>query len=106
MDHRFEAGCFDAIVCIDVLEHLDHPRAALANMHEALAPGGLMVIKLPNAMSLKGLITKLTPHGFHVWVFRNVFGKRNAGVDDVGPFKAHMRWAISPRALRRWAASQ
>jgi SAM-dependent methyltransferase len=103
MEHQFEEGSFDVIVCIDVLEHLDRPMAAMLNMREALAKGqGLLVLKLPNAMSLKGILTKFTPHGFHVWAFRNLFGKRDAGVDDVGPFKTYMRWSISPRALRRW----
>jgi len=103
--HRFAAERFDVIVCIDVLEHLDRPEAALANLCDALvAQGGLMVLKLPNVMSLKGLVTKFTPHGLHVWVFRHVFGRPNAGIDEVGPFKTYLRWSIRPQALRRWGA--
>jgi SAM-dependent methyltransferase len=105
MTHRFEEASFDLIVSIDVLEHLDRPVAALANLRDALAPGGLMVLKIPNAMSAKGLFTKITPHGLHVWVYRRFLGHEHAGTDDVGPFKTYMRLAIRPRAIRRWAES-
>jgi SAM-dependent methyltransferase len=103
MTHRFEPASFDLIVSIDVLEHLDRPLAALANLREALAPGGLLVLKIPNAMSGKGLVTKLTPHGLHVWVYRRFLGRARAGTEDVGPFKTYMRLAIRPGAIRRWA---
>jgi SAM-dependent methyltransferase len=104
MSYRFEPGSFDVIVSIDVLEHLDRPVVALTNLREALAPGGLLVLKIPNAMSWKGLVTKFTPHGLHVWVYRTFLGRPAAGTDDVGPFKTHMRLAIRPHAIRRWAA--
>ncbi len=103
--HRFEPGSFDIIVCIDVLEHLSRPEAALANFREALAAGGLLILKIPNALSWKGLFTKFTPHGLHVWVYRRFLGRPQAGREDVGPFKTYMRLAISPRNLRRWAGS-
>ena len=102
MTHRFEPGSFDVIISIDVLEHLERPEEALANLREALAPDGLLVLKLPNAMSWKGLFTKVTPHGLHVWVYRKFLGRPNAGIDDVGPFKTFMRMSISPHALRHW----
>lgn len=102
MRHRFAPGSFDLIVCLDVLEHLSRPAAALANLHEALAPGGLLVLKLPNALSWKGIVTKLTPHGLHVWIYRRFLGRPLAGTEDVGPFRTTMRWSIRPAALRSW----
>lgn len=103
MTHRFTPAGFDLVVCIDVLEHLTRPEAALANLREAMAPSGLLFLKLPNALSAKGLFTKFTPHALHVWVYRRWLGRPLAGTEDVGPFKAYMRLTISPRALRRWA---
>lgn len=102
MSHRFTPGSFDLIVCADVLEHLDRPEAALRNMTDALAPGGLLLIRVPNALSWKGLVTKFTPHRFHVWVYRNVFGRPDAGTEDIGPFPTYMRMSMRPDALRDW----
>lgn len=103
MQRRFAPASFDLIVCLDVLEHLPRPRAALVNLCEALAPGGLLVLKVPNALSWKGIFTKCTPHGLHVWAYRRFLWRPLAGREDVGPFRTHMRWAIRPRGLRHWA---
>lgn len=47
LDH-FEPGTFDAVVFADVLEHLYDPRAALEDAVKLLAPGGRVVISIPN----------------------------------------------------------
>ena len=39
---------FDVVVCADVLEHLDDPQATLAALRALLAPGGCIVVSLPN----------------------------------------------------------
>jgi SAM-dependent methyltransferase len=98
--HNFHANSFDLIVCWDVLEHLRRPRRAVANLAKALRPGGLLVLALPNVLSLKGLVTKFTPHRFHVWVYRHVFGWPHAGTDDHGPFPTFLRFSVAPSALR------
>lgn len=38
---------FDAAVCAEVLEHLDHDAAALAELHRVLRPGGLLLVTVP-----------------------------------------------------------
>lgn len=55
---------YDITFCWDLLEHLEHPEEALARLLEWALPGGLIVISGPNPYSLKGLITKYTPHVF------------------------------------------
>jgi SAM-dependent methyltransferase len=94
---------FDAILCWTVLEHLDNPRAALANMARAIRPGGLLIVGIPNIWSLKGLLTKLTPHRFHVWVYRRIFGWEDAGRPGFGPYRTYLRWEIAPNRLARLA---
>ena len=42
------AGRFDAITCLEVIEHLFNPQAALEKMHALLKPGGALVISFPN----------------------------------------------------------
>jgi SAM-dependent methyltransferase len=43
---------FDAVVMGDVLEHLTRANAALERMAQLLAPGGVLVLELPDAGSL------------------------------------------------------
>ncbi|HEY7519592.1 MAG TPA: class I SAM-dependent methyltransferase [Methylomirabilota bacterium] len=45
-------GLFDTIVCADVLEHLADPAAVLPALLTALAPGGDVVISVPNVAHL------------------------------------------------------
>lgn len=42
-------AAYDAITLTDVLEHIPQPRAALRRVHDLLAPGGWVAIKVPNA---------------------------------------------------------
>lgn len=41
-------GPFDLILALDVLEHLVDPWAMVAALHQRLAPGGCIVVSLPN----------------------------------------------------------
>jgi 2-polyprenyl-3-methyl-5-hydroxy-6-metoxy-1,4-benzoquinol methylase len=44
---------FDAILCGDVLEHLVQPEIALWHIHRLLAPGGRVIICLPNITHIR-----------------------------------------------------
>jgi SAM-dependent methyltransferase len=44
---RFEAGAFDAIVCGEVLEHLDDDQTAVREFARVLKPGGVVVASVP-----------------------------------------------------------
>lgn len=46
----FDAGSFDAVVCIEVLEHLFDPKAALENIRRVLKPGGIFISTVPNTV--------------------------------------------------------
>ena len=49
---RFVAGSFDVISAFHVLEHVPDPVAVARRMLEWLAPGGLVIIEVPNAGGL------------------------------------------------------
>jgi len=101
--YRFEANSFDSIVCQDVLEHIEDPMAVLRNFAEWTRPGGTIVLGFPNVTSVKGLITKFTPHRFHLWFYRRILGSKKAGTAGYGPYKTYLRFSISPWTLRRIA---
>ena len=42
-------GCFEYIICADVLEHLRQPERLLRECRERLAPGGALIASLPNS---------------------------------------------------------
>lgn len=45
---------FDAVVCLDVLEHVADDRLALANIYQALRSGGIMICAVPALSALYG----------------------------------------------------
>ena len=75
---------YDAIVCWYVFEHLRRPDLVLINFARALAPGGVAVIAVPNVLSPKVLLTKFSPHRFHVWTYRHLFRDQYAGLPVTG----------------------
>jgi SAM-dependent methyltransferase len=95
---------FDVIVCWDVLEHLPLPELAMRNFSYAIKPGGLVILKLPNVLSVKGLVTKFLPHWVHVFAYRYFYGDREAGKNDNPPFKAYLRFRASVSGLQSQAA--
>ncbi|MCG9890882.1 MAG: methyltransferase domain-containing protein [Thermosynechococcaceae cyanobacterium MS004] len=101
--YDFPPRSFDLIVCFWVLEHVSNPSAALYKFIPALKDDGILVIGVPNVMSVKGLITKFTPHWLHVWIYRYVFNYKLAGIDDNAPFHTTMRLAIAPDAILKFA---
>lgn len=88
---------FDVVVCWDVLEHVRDPGSALDNMADALAPDGLLVVKVPNVRSLKGLATKFTPYRSHRWLYRR-FGI----TEEAMPFPTPFSWSLAADPLRSW----
>jgi SAM-dependent methyltransferase len=101
--YPFAPEAFDVIVAWQVLEHLSNPERALNRFRDALKDGGVLVLSIPNVLSVKGLVTKLTPHRFHIWAYRTVFGMTDAGVDDRGPFPTFLRFSIRSARIVRFA---
>lgn len=49
------SGSFDTIISIEVIEHLENPRAVFREFHRLLRPGGSLVLTTPNQESLRSL---------------------------------------------------
>jgi len=94
---------FDIVVSWDVMEHLTDVRGALDNLSRALRRDGLLIVKVPNYHSLKGMVTRWTPYWFHVWFYRHVLRVVDAGRGDTAPFRSYFRYEISRNGIRRYA---
>ncbi len=102
-DYRFDERRFDIIVCWDVLEHVQRPGEAVENLLNAVRLDGLIILGFPNLLSLKGLITKFTPHRFHTFIYRVLRITPNPGKDGNPPFRTFFRFSMAPSSIRRMA---
>ena len=103
--HRFAPGIFDLVICYNVIEHLPDVEAALVRFCESLKQGGLILIGAPNPNSLSGVVTKYSPHLFHVWFYRHVRGIKNAGLPGEAPFPTFFHPLVTLSALEGFAAA-
>jgi SAM-dependent methyltransferase len=101
--HRFAPKSFDFIVCYNVIEHVPDVEAALSGFCEAIKPNGLILIGAPNPNSLSGVVTKYSPHWFHVWFYRYVRGDKKAGLPGEAPFPTHFHPLVTLPKLEAFA---
>jgi len=64
---------FDAVVCFDVIEHVDNPQKILKNIRQKLKPNGLLFLTTPNRLGLAGRIIKNKFWGLVPQGHKNVF---------------------------------
>jgi SAM-dependent methyltransferase len=102
--HHFGPDSFDLVICYNVIEHLPDVEAALLNFRDALRRGGMILIGAPNPRSLSGVVTKHSPHWFHVWFYRHVRGIKNAGEPGEPPFPTFFHPLVTLSKLEAFAA--
>lgn len=100
--YPFESNSFDVIVCWNVLEHVEDPRAALANFERALRRPGILVLAGPHPRSFKGTATKLTPFWLHKLAWRRLLGAEPA----LERFPTHMSDGALPEQLIEFASER
>ncbi|WP_238547911.1 class I SAM-dependent methyltransferase [Meridianimarinicoccus roseus] len=81
-----DAGPFDTILCLDVLEHLVDPWQAVRRCCDLLSPGGTLIVSVPNAR-----YHKLTFPLF----FKGRFTLQDSGILD----RTHLRWFVRETAI-------
>ena len=64
----FPDGGFDLVLAIEILEHLESPRAFLREIFRVLKPGGLAVLSTPNITSLPSRVFFLATGCFDLFV--------------------------------------
>jgi SAM-dependent methyltransferase len=103
--YRFAPDSFDLVICYNVIEHVPDVEAALSGFCQSLKPGGLVLIGAPNPKSLSGVVTKYSPHWFHVWFYRYVRGDKKAGQPGQAPFPTFFHPLVTLSRLEAFAAT-
>ena len=81
-----DLGSFDLILALDVLEHLRDPAGVLASLVARLAPGGSVIVSVPNVANYSVVLPLL---------FRRRFDYVDAGILD----RTHLRFFTESSAL-------
>lgn len=95
----FAPASFDVIYNSFVLEHIDGAEGVLDNFLRWLAPGGLMILRIPDRDSVYGFLTRCTPYSLHVLYKRYLQGLRTAGQPGHGPYPTVHDAVVSRRGL-------
>ncbi|WP_375412295.1 class I SAM-dependent methyltransferase [uncultured Bradyrhizobium sp.] len=101
--YRFAPETFDLVICYNVIEHLPDVEAALLGFCTSLKRGGLILIGAPNPQSLSGVVTRYSPHWFHVWFYRTMRGDKKAGLPGQAPFPTFFHPLVSLPRLEAFA---
>ncbi|WP_243457715.1 methyltransferase domain-containing protein [Ottowia testudinis] len=56
--NKLQGRCFDVVLACDVLEHLRAPECVLRSLHGLMAPGGRLILSIPN-VSYAGVVGAL-----------------------------------------------
>lgn len=57
-----ESESLDAVICLDVLEHLPEDTKGIAEIYRILKPGGIAIVFVPAFLSLWGVTDELSHH--------------------------------------------
>jgi SAM-dependent methyltransferase len=103
--YRFAPDSFDLVICYNVIEHLPDVEAALVGFCDSLKQGGLILIGAPNPKSLSGIVTRYSPHWFHVWFYRHIRGEEQAGQPGHPPFPTFFHPLVTLSNLEAFASN-
>jgi len=92
----FDRESFDVIICWDVLEHIENPKMALNNFDKSIKNNGLIVLAAPEPLSIKGLVTKLTPFSLHKLFYKKILKLK------IEPFPTFLRLQMSREQIKKY----
>jgi len=98
-----EIGPIDVVVMLDVIEHLEDPKATLELCSEFLRPGGAMILTTPDFASALARITgkswrNMTPPQ-HLWYFSREIITRMAAAAGLEVYQIGHPWKRVPISL-------
>ena len=90
---------YDVIYSSFVLEHIQEADVVLKNFAKWMKQRGLLVVRVPDPYSVRGFVTRITPHWFHIFYYRYVQGNKKAGTPGYGPYTTFYNPVISRRGI-------
>jgi 2-polyprenyl-3-methyl-5-hydroxy-6-metoxy-1,4-benzoquinol methylase len=90
-------GAFDAVVAVEIIEHLENTRHFIRLLKSALKPGGYLIITTPNINSPKSIVTFLLTGRFDLFLPRHY--KKDGHINPVP-------WFILKEALEEAGFSE
>ena len=97
---------FDVVFCSYVLEHVHGAEEVLERLTDALAPGGLLLLRIPDRDSVFGFITRITPFRLHVLYKRRIAKHPHAGEPGHDPYPTVYDRIVSTSGVRRFCAQR
>jgi len=85
-----------------VLEHIKRADIVVENFVKWAKPDGIIIIRIPDPHSVKGYITRVSPHWFHVFYYRFILGRKNAGKPGYPPYPTFYHPIVSRSGMRRF----
>ena len=82
----FPEHSFDVIYSSYVLEHIDGAESVLRNFTRWLKKDGIMIIMIPDPESVRGFITRFSPHWVHILYYKYIIGHKDAGKPGYAPY--------------------
>lgn len=79
--NNFEDNSFDIVIANNVVEHIKEPYDFLVEVKRILKRNGVFYFRTLNKYHYAGLISWLTPYGFHIY-YNRLLGKKE---DDILP---------------------
>ena len=74
---------FDAVICLEVLEHVDNPSRVLAEIYRVLKKGGYTIILVPSDNRLFKIVWFLWTLCYPVWKHAHVQSFQNSTLEDL-----------------------
>lgn len=99
---HLDPAAFDAIYSSYVLEHVVDADRVLDNFARWLRPGGLLVIRFPDPQSVRGFLTRLSPHWVHVLYYKYVIRYPGAGRPGYPPYPTIYHPTVSRAGIARF----
>jgi SAM-dependent methyltransferase len=90
--------CFDTVLCLNVLEHIEDPGAVLARLERTLKPGGRLVVLVPNVPALYGTLDQRLGHK------RRYAAESARGLLETQGFRVESARSFNKVALLPWWA--
>jgi len=93
-----KSECFDAVVCSELLEHVDDPKAVLREMYRVLKPTGVCLISVPFLFHIHADPCDYGRYTDHYWRLQlQKLGFEHINIEAQGLF-----WSVAVEMLRAW----